>query len=681
VDFRILGPLEVERPDGTASLGGHRQQSLLALLILHRNEIVPTVRLIDELWGDAPPATAQKTVQVYVSRLRRELGEERIETHGRGYTLRLAGTELDLTRFEQLVARSESEDAVRAAATLRTALSLYRGQPLGDLCHESWALSYVATIEELRLDAVERRVDADLACGRHRALVSELEALVRTYPQRERIRGQLMVALYRSGRQTDALESYRQGRLILHDQLGLEPGPKLRELEQRILRQDPSLNAASEPVRVSTHRRRGLMLAVAGAGLLLASAVAAAVAVAWADRSRATAGLPAGTWTIGVDVPLAGPAGDIGRSVRDAVRLEIHDANADGGILGSRLRSRVYNDAGKPGRFGQSPARGAADARHMVADRRTVAMIGPVSSDVAEAQIPITNSSGLLQCSPANTRPGLTKPRDGALDLRLTHPTRINYVRLAPSDDIQAPALAWYALHDLHARRALVIDDAGRGREIADEFDRAYRRLGGRTIRRALNPGADPTQLLPASAVRALDVVFFGGYEDGGAQLRLAMEKMGLRRVPLISWDGLLGGNGAVQGSFIRQAGAAAPGTFISHASIAPNTASFSQRYHATYGSDPDEYAAAAYSCAQVIVAALRAVAAHGTTAAGIRESLRAYAVDPKHRYETTIGQVGFDHNGDSTQQFVTFYRVDPSAANGAGDWAPFKQENFGPAP
>ena len=247
MDFRILGPLEVEGSGGPLSLGGQRQQALLALLILRRNEHVPTSRLIDDLWGEEPPASAQKTVQVYVSRLRGELGEGRIETHGRGYMLRLDDGELDLEVFEQLVERSRAggrHGARRRRCARR--IALYRGRPLGDLGYEPWALSEVARLEELRFDALERRVDADLACGRHRELVAELEALVREHPQRERIRGQLMLALYRSGRQADALDSYRQGRAILDEQLGLEPGPELRELEQRILRHDP---AACRPGR------------------------------------------------------------------------------------------------------------------------------------------------------------------------------------------------------------------------------------------------------------------------------------------------------------------------------------------------------------------------------------------------------------------------------------------------
>ena len=384
---------------------------------------------------------------------------------------------------------------------------------------------------------------------------------------------------------------------------------------------------------------------------------------------------------IGLDTPLSGGLGSQGRGVRNAVRLGINDANAAGGILGSRLGLKIYDDSSASIPDGQSPARGAANTRAMVADPRTIAIIGPVGSRVALAEVPITNESGLLQCSPANTDPGLTKPRYGALDVRSAHPGRINYVRLSPSDDIQAPALAWFAFHDLGARNALVIDDAGNGRAIADQFEKAYVKLGGHTLRRALNPGADPLPLLNPVAKDPAGVVFFGGFENtGAAQLRLAMKKAGLGRLPLLSWDGLLGGSGAVRGSYIRQAGAEAPGTFISHASNGPHTASFSQRYRAAYGSDPDEYAAAAYGCTQVIVAALRAVAASGPTTSGLREAVRSYVVDPRHRYETTLGAVGFDRNGDSTHQFVTFYRVDPSAANGAGDWIAYKEEDFGPA-
>ena len=682
MEFRLLGPLEVVGPSGVVSLGGNRQRALLALLLLHRNEPVSTDRLVDQLWGERPPPTAQKTVQVYVSRLRSELGEGRIETRGHGYVLRLQPGELDLDRFSDLVERSEREDPEAASATLQEALSLYRGEPLADLAYEPWAQSEVARLEELRIGALERRLDADLDRGRHHQVIPELEALVREHPQRERLRGQLMLALYRSGRQGDALESYRQGRKLLDDQLGLEPGPELRELEQRILRQDPSLTAPAAPLGEQARRRRGLLLVVAGSALLLVAAAGAAAVLS--RHVTPTVGLPAGHWTVGLDMPLSGPIGPEGKQIRDAVQLAFDDTNAAGGILGSSLALKAYDDGSATNREGQSTARGVANTRAMVSDHRTIAMIGPWGSPLATAEIPITNKAGLLECSPANTRPGLTKPRFGALDIRRAHPDQINYVRVAPSDDIQAPALAWFALHDLNAHTALVIDDTAGGRGIADSFQAAYTELGGRAVRRALNPGADPSTLLAALPSDASPrVVFFGGFEDtGGVQLRMAMKRTGLGRVPLISWDGLLDGSGAVKDSYIQKAGTAAMGTFVSHASIAPRQASFTQRFRARYGGpDPDEYTAAAYACAEVIIASLKAVAAQGPTAGGLREALRASAVDPRHEYRTALGTIEFDANGDSTQQFVTFYRIDPSAAHGTGDWVAFKQQDFGPAP
>lgn len=288
----------------------------------------------------------------------------------------------------------------------------------------------------------------------------------------------------------------------------------------------------------------------------------------------------------------------------------------------------------------------------------------------------------MFECSPANTLPELTKPRYGALDLRSAYPERINYVRLAPADDIQAPALASFAFHDLEASDALVIDNTDIGRDIADGFQEAFSELGGRATRRALNPGADPLTVLAADGGQTPGVVFFGGFTDtGGAQLRLAMEEAGLGSVPFLSWDGLLDGTGAEDGSFIEQVGAAATGSYIAHASLGPHKASFAEAYRAEYGEEPDEYTAAAYACVEVIVASLRAIAEAGPTAGALREALRAYAVDPSHRYETVLGTVGFDANGDSIQQFVTFYRGDPTAADGAGDWVIHRQQDFGPAP
>ena len=192
------------------------------------------------------------------------------------------------------------------------------------------------------------------------------------------------------------------------------------------------------------------------------------------------------------------------------------------------------------------------------------------------------------------------------------------------------------------------------------------------------------TLLAPAADIAiSPDVVFFAGYtETGGASLRQAMEEAGMGAVPFVSWDGLFDGSGADAGSFINAVGASsAVGSYIAHASLGPHKASFAEAYRAVYGDEPDEYSAAAYACVEIIVASLREIATTSPSAASLRDALRAYVVDPSHSYSTVLGTVGFDANGDSTQQFVTFYRVDPSAADGLGDWVIDKQQDFGPAP
>ena len=277
--FRILGPLSVLDGEREVVLGGVKQRSLLALLVVHRNEAVSRDRLTDLLWGERPPDTAAKTIQVYVSRLRRALGDDRIGTRGNGYVLRVGEDELDLDRFEGLAERARSEEPAVAVSTLEEALSLYRGDPLQDLAYEPWADGEVSRLTELRLAAHEQLVDAELQLGRHAQLVAELEARVRAAPLRERLRGQLMLALYRSGRQADALEAYREGRALLDETLGLEPGPELRQLEQRILQHDDSLAPPHAPLPDRLRVRRGVLLVLVGAVALLVAAVAAVVVV------------------------------------------------------------------------------------------------------------------------------------------------------------------------------------------------------------------------------------------------------------------------------------------------------------------------------------------------------------------------------------------------------------------
>ncbi|MDP9491977.1 MAG: AfsR/SARP family transcriptional regulator [Actinomycetota bacterium] len=245
MEFRILGPLEVRREGRPVHIGGAKERTLLALLLLHAGEPVSADHLIDELWGDSPPATARKSLQVRVVGLRRALRGDALLTRGNGYLLRLEPKQLDLHRFEQLL--SEGRDALAASdpsaavSTLDEALALWRGPALADFTYDSFAQSASARMEELRVRALELRIEAQLELGLHAQVIVELEDLVAAHPFRERLRGQLMLALYRDGRQAEALDVYRRTREKLVAELGIEPGPVLHELQQGVLRQDPSL--------------------------------------------------------------------------------------------------------------------------------------------------------------------------------------------------------------------------------------------------------------------------------------------------------------------------------------------------------------------------------------------------------------------------------------------------------
>src|SRR5436190_1754641 len=251
IEFRILGPVEAVADEGPLRLGAPKQRGLLAFLLLNANTAVSRDRLVDALWGGTPPQSAVASLQVYVHGLRRALGADRIETHGTGYRLRLDPAELDLARFERLVnSASEALASGRpadAAEDLRAALALWRGSALADLGGEPMAEAETEQLEERRLRALGLRNDAELAIGRHDELGPELERLVVAEPYRERFRAQHVLALYRSGRQTDALEAYRAAREMLVEELGVDPGPELQELERRILRHDPGLAAPEAP--------------------------------------------------------------------------------------------------------------------------------------------------------------------------------------------------------------------------------------------------------------------------------------------------------------------------------------------------------------------------------------------------------------------------------------------------
>jgi DNA-binding SARP family transcriptional activator/tetratricopeptide (TPR) repeat protein len=232
----MLGPLEALADGRSLDLGGQKQRALLAVLLLEANRVVSADRLIEALWEEEPPETAGKALQVYVSQLRKLLGKERLQTKAPGYLLRVEEGELDLERFQRLHAEGMHAEA----------LLLWRGPPLAEFVYRRFAQSEIARLEELRLACLEDRIDSDLASGRHAELVGELDALVRAQPLRQRLRAQVMLALYRSGRDAEALEAYQDAREVLVEQLGIEPRRELRELQQAILNQDPVLDLVAE---------------------------------------------------------------------------------------------------------------------------------------------------------------------------------------------------------------------------------------------------------------------------------------------------------------------------------------------------------------------------------------------------------------------------------------------------
>jgi DNA-binding SARP family transcriptional activator/DNA-binding beta-propeller fold protein YncE len=300
--YRVLGPLEIEDHGELLPLGGAKQRALLAVLLLHANEVVPRDVLIEDLWGEHGREGSVHSLEVQVSRLRKILRTdhgEALVTRPTGYRLSVDADELDLLCFERLLEDGRlalSSGAARSAAeTLREALALWRGRPFEDVGYESFAQVEIERLEERRLAAVEERIEADLALGHHAELVAELEALVRKHPRRERLRSQLMLALYRSDRQSEALNAYQDARRELVDELGIEPSHALRRLEQAILRQDPELEPSAHDRRaaegIENERfvdRRLLLLIVLALGL---AAAAAGTVVAFVSGGQA--GLPA----------------------------------------------------------------------------------------------------------------------------------------------------------------------------------------------------------------------------------------------------------------------------------------------------------------------------------------------------------------------------------------------------
>ena len=260
LSFRILGPLEVRDEQAAIALGGPRQRALLVALLLRAGRVVPIEQLVDELYGEDPPKTATTSVQNAIVALRKALGPELLVRRPPGYVLQVEREQVDAHHFEGLLADARRASTEERRALLVRALELWRGPALAEFAFEDWAQTETRRLEELRLVALEERIEAELMLGRGSSVVAELTRLVREHPLRERLRAQLMCALYRSGRQVEALEVYRDGREALIERLGLEPGPALQELERAILNHDPKLGAARSLPRRPASRRGAVVL-------------------------------------------------------------------------------------------------------------------------------------------------------------------------------------------------------------------------------------------------------------------------------------------------------------------------------------------------------------------------------------------------------------------------------------
>jgi len=286
MEFRLLGPLEVLSDGQSLPIGGSKQRGVLALLLLAPNEVVSTDRLIDEIWGHRPPKSVEASLQNCISNLRAVIGRELIETRPPGYLLKVDAGSVDALRFEHALDASRELDPPERAAALREALALWRGQPLGDLELEGAARAAVSRLDELRLAALEQRIEAELALGHHDAILGEIEALAVRHPARERLRHLQMLALYRAGRQRDALRVYQEVRLELLEEFGLEPSESLRTLERMIIGHDPALRLSPDARDGSLHEplKRNVVVAIMevvdldGAGPAARRAAAAALA-------------------------------------------------------------------------------------------------------------------------------------------------------------------------------------------------------------------------------------------------------------------------------------------------------------------------------------------------------------------------------------------------------------------
>jgi branched-chain amino acid transport system substrate-binding protein len=388
------------------------------------------------------------------------------------------------------------------------------------------------------------------------------------------------------------------------------------------------------------------------------------------------------TLKIGTELPMSGAETANGAPTANGVKLAIKQANAKNMVPGYTIDINVQDDAvnGK-----HDPQQGATNMHTLVADASVMGVVGPFNSNVAQAEIPVSNAAGLLQCSPANTNTGLTYPPDSA-QYRPSNKDKINYIRLAAPDSIQGPAGADYVYNDLGAKSVYILDDTETfGVGVGDSFAAEFKKDGGTVTKRDSAPSSttDYTPLFTAAAAAKPAAVYLAGTTPTGMGLALKQGRTvpGFEKIPFMGPDGVADlGPGGTTGATITVAGTAAHDVYGTVAGIhdLPSGSTFVADYTTEYGSAPGAYSAAGYACAQVIIAGMaKAISAGTTDQAGIREAVRANAIAPGNKFDTVVGSVSFDKNGDITTPFMSFYKTDLTLAGGKGDWTYVKQQAF----
>ena len=396
-----------------------------------------------------------------------------------------------------------------------------------------------------------------------------------------------------------------------------------------------------------------------------------------APSAPASADTSKGTVKVAVALPYQGSELAASEPIFNGVNLAVKEAGGAAGGYAIEVPD-VFDDAVNGA---HDPQTGARNVTTIATDENFVAIIGPLNSSVAAAQIPITNEAGILQCSPANTNEGLTKPEFGALDIRKANPDKINYVRVVTTDDNQGPAAAKYILENLGKKNVFIIDDTETfGDGIADNFQKYFEENGGTVVDRQGVPKTttDYTAILTAAKAKNPDSIYFGGVTaTGGARILKAAIQAGLD-VPYVGPDGIYDGSAATENSFLNLAGADAKNAVATAAAIGdfPGKADFEARYEAEFGAAPTGYSATGYACAQVVIDALNRME-DASDLAGVRENLRAAAVDPSIKYTTVLGDFNFDENGDTSQKIISFYTFDENAEGGP-NWVFKEQLDFG---